>query len=456
MKTMLPKFTRRTITNASLLYLLTISNKQQFAFAAQGQNLTTKFALVIGNANYTAGYRPLKNALNDARLIDDNLQRLGFNVTRLTDLTLAKMSAAVDFFKKNLPSGATSFVFYAGHGMEIGGANYLIPVDTPFNIAQSTLINDYVYPLKFLLEKIASSQAIVSIVVLDACRDNRFQPTTLKQTRGSTGGGFAAVYAPRGTLLAYATSPGYLALDSLNKTNNSPYTTALATIMMQPGLSLEDIFKQVGLQVRNATRDEQIPWTHSTLTDKYFFIPPDGVAVRAGTALNNGQRAADILNGQRNGRGGGDLWFRNMSETEWRQLDWDIEQQAKNLTPDGLPALEHKAKGANVVAQTTLARYWLGKNNTKALVWLRMAAKVEFPIAQTELGEMYFEGKVITRDFAESRKLLQSAAQANYTRAKLDLLHLNTTETGKFNTQDVKSAFDSILKSTVPPEILKK
>lgn len=445
---MMKNINRRTLIHSSVLLSLSM-----YGSLTRSQNTTQKFALLIGNYDYIKGFPVLKNAKGDLGLIDEKLKKLGFQVSRHDNLTTDQIYKAVEAYKATLPPSATSFIFYAGHGMEINGVNYIIPTDAPFDADQITLTSKFSYPLKRLMETIASSKAIVSIVVLDACRDNRFQKT--KPQQQTRGGSLAEQYAPRGTLLAYSTSPGLLASDGANQ-KHSPYAQALADTMLKPGLTLEDIFTTVGVVVRGATRDEQIPWIHSTLTEKYYLIPPNGVKVIPGTALsNNGS-------GLKNGRGGdangsnNELWFRNMPDAEWKQLDWDIEQQAKNITPEGLPFLEIKSKKGNVVAQTTLGRYWLGKNNTKALLWLRMAAKAEFPIAQTELGEMYFEGKIINRDLAQSRQLLESAAKANYARAKLDLLHVNTTGNGSVSVENFKDAFNSMLKSTTPLNTHKK
>jgi TPR repeat protein len=152
-----------------------------------------------------------------------------------------------------------------------------------------------------------------------------------------------------------------------------------------------------------------------------------------------------------------------MSDYEWSNLDWEIDERVKHMTADELPVFEYKAKGGNVVAQTTLGRYWLaglGKvtnstnghvsrnqgNNSKALAWLGMAVKAGFPIAQTELAELFYEGRGVDRNINESRKLFEAASKANYPRAKLGLLQVKL-ESGQSTNLEVMSTFNSMMGS---------
>ena len=163
-------------------------------------------------------------------------------------------------------------------------------------------------------------------------------------------------------MVAYSTAPGQLAADG--KEGNSVYTATLASVIQEPGLSLEGIFKKVGDQVRRKTLDDQIPWFESSLSEEYFFQPPGGVTVVAGRSLKTntvGQANTKVAT-----RGttisavpNKDwAWCRNMSDYEWSQLDWEVQQRVKNLTQDELPMLEHRANGGSVVAQTTLGLAW--------------------------------------------------------------------------------------------------
>ena len=458
----------QTFRLLALVLLVACGQAALAASAAPSSPIPTevvkKFALVIGNGNYSGNKRSLKNPVNDAKLMAQSLRKLGFEVKQYADLDRAQLVSAVADFSAALPQGATALVFYAGHGMQISGASYLIPVDMAVTSEQSVPLR--AYPVKTLLEQVSASKASVNVVVLDACRENPFQPSSPVKYRSFGNLGLAPVQAPRGTVVAYSTAPGQLAADG--KEGNSVYTATLANVMQEPGLSLEGIFKKVGDQVRKKTLDDQIPWFESSLAEEYFFHPPDGVTVVAGRSLKpdiTGRADTKVAT-----RGGASptapnadkVWYRSMSDYEWSQLDWEVQQRVKNLTDDELPMLEHRANGGSVVAQTTLGLAWregisratestssrvmrYQANNTKAVQWLRKAAQAGFPIAQTELGEMLYFGKGVDRNLAEARRQLEQAAMANYPRAHLDLMQLRM-ESGTATGKDAQSAIDSIIR----------
>ncbi len=424
----------------TLTVYLTPVNAQ--IIADPGNASVAKFALVIGNSNYSGNRRKLKNPVNDSRLIAQNLRKLGFNVKQSTDLDRGRMITAVSEFADRLPEGATALVFYAGHGMQIGGASYLVPVDMIVTSEQSVPLR--AYPLKTLLERLSASKSSVNIVVLDACRDNPFQPETPIRYRSFNNLGLAPVQAPVGTVVAYSTSPGQLAADGQD--THSVYTATLAEVMLEPKLSIETMFKKVGVQVRNKTQDDQIPWFESSLSDEYFFLPPEGVTIVAGrTQALDDARLGRKLKRREIGQSGydlaSDLWYLKLPESEWDRVDQDIQQRVMSMTSDDVPLLEHKATGGNVMAQTTLGHYWLANSPLtttsvavegnqqdmpmKARAWLRKASNAGFPIAQTELARLYFTGTGGPRDLKESQRLLMLAGAAHYAKARLELVSQN-------------------------------
>lgn len=424
-------------------------------------NMTEKLALVIGNQQY-AGDKPLPNARNDAITMARTLARLGFSVTERHDLGRVDLAAAVTEFTNRIPEGATALVYFAGHGMQVGGNNYLNPVDMQITSEQLTPLRSY--PLKSLLDRLSLSRSAVNIVILDACRNNPFRSQGAVRYRNLGDLGLSPVRAPRGTLIAYSTAPGQLAADGSG--GNSLYTATLARELLEPGRELEEIFKQVSTEVRRKSLDDQIPWYESSLTDKYYFLPRDGVTVVAGKPLKYAASAnpgsAIIRRSQKTLRAGDDQWYRQMSASDWSQVDWEIQQRMKRLTPEEIPLLEHKAGGGNVLAQITLGLVYregvdkavnpvsgqvlrFKSNNTKALHWIRRAAEAGFPVAQAELGEMYYAGHGVDRNLEISRHWLDLAAAANYPRAKLDLLHLNM-ET-RPQEANIKGVIDSIRES---------
>jgi len=446
-----------------LLGLLALGMALHGAKAAEApMEAPAKFALLIGNGNYNAGNLSLRNPENDTRLLAQSLTRLGFTVKQAFNLSRTQMFAAVSDYSTKLPAGSTSLVFYAGHGMQIGGASYLLPTDMTITTEQSVPLR--AYPVKNLLESVAASQAAVNVLVLDACRDNPFQPAPAVRYRGINSLGLGTVVAPRGTFIAYSTSPGQLAPDGT--ADNSVYASTLARVILQPRLSLVEIFRRVGDQVRKSTLDDQIPWFESSLNEEYYFQPPDGVKVASGVPLrtNNGQGSGNgIMRGAGDAASSTPAWYRTMSEYEWSDLDYEIQQRVKSMTPDELPMMEHRAEGGSVVAQTTLGLFWLeganpintvgnttvsryGANNTKGMHWLRMAADAGFPIAQAELGERLYQGRSADRDMAQAQRLLTSAAEAKYPRAKLDLLQVKM-QSGNVSGEDAQEVLRAMINS---------
>lgn len=440
-------------------------------------NSVDKHALVIGNREYRSRDASLPNAVNDANLIAKSLRTLGFKVTQRQNLTREGFFASVDEFVSQIPEGATALVYYAGHGMQIGGGNYLTPIDMAVTSEQTVSLKSY--PLKMLLDKLAGTRSAVNIVILDACRNNPFQPQSAKRYRSFSELGLAKTQAPRGTLIAYSTSPGQLAADGTG--GNSVYTAALARHLAAPERELDEIFKRVASEVRKTTLDDQIPWYESSLTERYYFLPPEGVTIVAGKPLMVAKASSpNDLGTQRGGpadRNAADLaWYRQLTAQEWVKIDGEIQQRVQRLTPDEIPAMTHKASAGNVVAQTTLGlafREGIDKavesasgrttryksNNTKALRWLKTAAESGFPVAQVELAKMYYEGHGVDRDLREATYWAKQAAASNLPRAKLGLAHLQMESGEKAPADVVISILEgemtkNQLESVIPPDTL--
>ncbi|WP_306391612.1 caspase family protein [Telluria beijingensis] len=424
-----------------------------------------RMALVIGNGSY-APPSALPNAGNDARLMARTLAALGYTVTERHDLDRKQLDDAVTRFANGLPQGATAFVYFAGHGMQIEGTNYLTPVDMVLSSPAAAQVHSY--SLKGMLDRLARSRSAVNIVVLDACRNNPFRPSG-ERYRSFRDLGLSQVAAPRGTFIAYSTAPGQLALDG--KEGNSVYTRTLASVMREPGRDLESVFKRTAELVRRATLDDQMPWYESSLAGRLLLSEGAPLAVlpaRAGGGRPGAQQpsrsmatAAPVETQP--------AWYREVGAAEWSRVDWEIQQRVKNLTPDEIPALKHKAGAGSVVAQTVLGLAYregieransggktirLRANNTVAWSWLNKAAAAGFPVAQAEIGEMYYGAHGVERDLAASRHWLEQAAAADYPRARLDLLQLNLesnpdpSRLGPQAQEALRSLFDSL---GVPP-----
>lgn len=387
------------------------------------------YALVIGNAAYAL--HPLSNPGKDAMLIAGTLRELGFTVQQAKDLDRQQLFDVVRDFYTRLPPAAVSLVFYAGHGMQFGGSNYLLPVDVTPTSEQG--IRMRAYPLANLLEAASRAASAVNLVVLDACRNNPFV-TSPARTRSLKGLGLARVSSPRGTLIAYSTAPGQLAEDGVGR-SNSLFAETLAAEMKKPGKSIEQMLKAVAERVRRQTFDDQQPWFETSLVDDFYFIPPQGVAMVTKVPA---RRGGALLAARGMEAGKSDIWYAQLSETEWTNLDWEIEQRVRRMTRDEIPLLELRANSGNLVAMTTLGIVWreglnrvagrgggtayrTGANNTKALQWLARAGKAGFPMAQVELGEMYYQGHGVDRSLQTSIYWLERAAIHRYPRARMDL-----------------------------------
>lgn len=228
---------------------------------------SSRVALVIGNSAYP-GVGALKNPANDARDIAAKLKRLGFQVIVRTDLKQKDMLRALTEFGDKVQTGTEALFFYAGHGMQVRGKNYLIPVDA--EIRSEGSVSSEAVDVDQLLDKLAPAR--LSMVILDACRNNPFE----RRFRGG-GQGLAQINAPTGTLIAYATAPGKVAADGEGR--NGLYTAELLTAMDTPGIKIEDVFKRVRSNVVRKSNEAQTPWESSSLTGDFYF--------RMGTAGDN-------------------------------------------------------------------------------------------------------------------------------------------------------------------------
>jgi hypothetical protein len=223
-----------------------------------------RVALVIGNGGYKF-VTSLANPINDAARVEAALKAAGFEVLRKDNLDRQGLTQAMADFTAKLSSDVeASMFYYAGHGIEVNGTNYLVPVDANMQSGaeaetQNVSVNDY-------LKMIGTTGVPFNILVLDACRDNPFANLT------TAGKGLAPILAPVGTYIAYATAPGAIALDGDGK--NSPFTEALSRAIALPGLRLEETFKETRAQVFAATNGQQTTYDSSAIVGTFYFREP--------------------------------------------------------------------------------------------------------------------------------------------------------------------------------------
>lgn len=229
-----------------------------------------RVALVIGNARYKNAPE-LANPDNDAQAMAQFLNKAGFEVTSAIDLTQNDMIRVVqDFSSKVAARGPNSvaMVYYAGHGVQLAGENYLVPVDA--NVSTPNDLTSNSLRLVDLMATLDSIPSRMRIVLLDACRNNPFPGVS------DAGRGLAIVDAPNGSIVGYSTAPGTEALDGSG--DHSPYTQAFLKLANEPNLPIEQLFKRVRLEVNNITGGRQIPWESSSLTSDFYFFGDTAVA----------------------------------------------------------------------------------------------------------------------------------------------------------------------------------
>ena len=246
-----------------------------------------RIALVVGNGEYER-IVTLENPTADATLIAESLEDVGFEVTLLIDADQDAMKRGIAQFGRSLREAgpdATGLFYYAGHGIEAQGSNYLLPVDG--DIRDAADLDLVAVEADWVLRQLFSARNRTNIVILDACRNNPFG------SMGGSSGGLAEMKAPTGTFISYASAPGSVALDG--EGSNSPFTLALSQGVLAEGAPIEQVFKQVRIDVLEQTGGLQTPWDSSSLTGDFFFRPAEPMSAEevAAQQLWNSVRTTD-------------------------------------------------------------------------------------------------------------------------------------------------------------------
>lgn len=254
---------------------LAVAQEQQRGLQLGGPNTERRVALVVGNGAYETA--PLKNPVNDAQDMAQALRTLGFDVLYYENLNQNDMKRAIRAFGAKIRNGGIALFYYAGHGTQVNGVNYLIPIGA--KIEKEEEVEYECVDAGFVLAQMDNAGNRMNIVILDACRNNPF-------ARGSrsVSGGLAQMNAPSGTLIAYSTAPNSVASDG--KERNGIYTQELLKSIRTPGLAIEEVFKRVRISVRGLTQEKQTPWESSSLVGDFYFSGADkGQALAAAPPL---------------------------------------------------------------------------------------------------------------------------------------------------------------------------
>jgi TPR repeat protein len=439
------------------------------AFTAGDGRTETRIALVIGNSSYATAR--LANPRNDAELMVRTLKAVGFEVIKHTDADMQTMrSAFTDFARRLRKADAVGLFYYAGHGVQVAGQNYLIPIGA--DVTSETEVALQAINLSELLGSMRGAASRVNIAILDACRNNPFAAQVRSLSRG-----LAPVTAPAGTLIAYATAPGDVAIDGND--GNSPYTAALAKSIPLPGLAVEEVFKRTREAVLAATRNQQTPWEHSSLVGHFVFKPkavaqePSGRAVWPTSGATDVRRIdeisawdkvkatddAAVLRRHIEAYPGGayeELAHYKIAQLERRPTGWSwwqtggaeiqptrgdidsaFERAVKLEATEGRPeALIEAARLYRVAADQgvvtamyNLARMFdrgrgVARSAAEAAVWYEKAASADHTAAQAALGTLYEFGEGVSVNLAEALRLYRVAADKGDPQAMTSLGYL--------------------------------
>jgi uncharacterized caspase-like protein len=233
----------------------------QIAVAPTFTGTERRLALVIGNGEYQRTAR-LRNPVTDAADIAATLQSLNFRVKLVRNAKQRDMEDVIRGFGRDLRPGDVGLFYFAGHGIQLEGENYLLPVDASLDSAAD--VRHKTVPMNWVLDTLRETENGFNVIIFDACRNNPFPRGYRAAVRG-----LAAAPKVRGALIAYSTSPGDVAEDGQGR--NSPYARALLQHIRAPGVAIEQMFKQVRIAVEQDTGGKQTPWELSSLTGDFYF-----------------------------------------------------------------------------------------------------------------------------------------------------------------------------------------
>lgn len=352
-----------------------------------------RVALVIGMGSYESVER-LDNPLNDAAAVAETLEKIGFSVTRLIDAPLQPLLEALDDFAFRSETADLALIYFAGHGVQVQGENFLLPVDV--QPESNDDLRRQAISLDTLLTVVDRARRM-RIVILDACRDNPLGggiaaagSTRSVDAAGGRGiggaGGLAASTPERGTLVAYAAKDGSVALDGTG--SNSPFARALVETLPQKGLEISLMFRQVRDKVLAQTGNRQEPYSYGSLSGEPFYL--------AGPAEGQGALPTDGL------------------VAAWSALPADKE-----------PELIALAETGDTRSMVALAARRLNREGdfrpADAVQWYERAAAAGDPQAQFELARIYEEGLLVAGDLDRARELFELSAEQDYADALNDL-----------------------------------
>ena len=412
-----------------------------------------RIALVIGNSAYQ-NIAHLDNPKNDAMLMARTLKELGFTLIgdgAQLNLDKVALDAAVESFGRQLQGAQVALFYYAGHGVQLRGSNYLVPINA--NPTREADVDFQMMDVNLVLRQMRGSGTRLNLVILDACSNNPFGGRGLR----SLGAGLAQMRAPEGTLISYATQPGNVAQDGAD--GDSPYSKALAATIRRPGLDIFQTFNEVGLAVEHATGGEQQPWTSASPIDGNFYF--------SGPTIANKESLA--------GSGAKETQPAKLTDPLRLDLVTDCDRLAASpkdpTRPRGIDGVE-EVKVEIVPALTAcrdamrqypeVARFAfqagriaaIQKDAVRARQLYEQAASLGSAAAMNNLAVLYDQGDGVARDHNEARKWLEMAAKGGVSIAMTNLGSLYLGESNPANPVEARKWYERAAAAGEPTAML--
>jgi TPR repeat protein len=381
-----------------------------------------RVALVVGNSAYR-NVAPLDNPTNDAALVAQTLKGLGFALTgdgALTNLDKAALDQAIQDFGRQIQGADVAMFYYAGHGVQVRGTNYLVPVNA--NPTREADVDFQMVDVNLVLNQMNGSGTRLNLLILDACRNNPFGGRGLRSSEG----GLAQLRAPEGTLISYATQPGNVAQDGSD--GHSPYTKALSVTMKRAGLDVFQTFNEVGLTVKRSTGGSQQPWVSSSPIDGSFYFTPAASSAALPMpdkpqsdkpAPESQQQEARLTEPGQSlspesvtdcdrlaGNPADPMHARGIAGVRPNQIDVVPALAACNAAISQYPNVPRFSYQAGRVAVAQ-------KDYVLARELFEKAANAGYPAGYLNLGFLYYQGNGVPKDYAEARKWFEKTIASN-------------------------------------------
>lgn len=385
---------------ALAVFILFVVGVPQGVFAQGSLNAGKRVALVIGNGDYK-NVAPLKNPLSDARAVEAALKRIGFEVISGIDLDRSGFEEKLREFRKVASGSEVTLVFYSGHGLQVAGQNWLLPVSAKLGSDQD--LRYEAVPLEVVLSE-AEAATRLRVVILDACRDNPFKQklAAAMGTRSASLGKGLARIEPSGTdtLIAYSTKADEVAADGSGPT--SPYTTALLNHLETPSLDVRFLFGKVRDEVRQATQGKQVPAVYGDWGGEPIYL-----ATAVGAAIPFARPKVEPPPSPEEANEKGEVALRRGDYAE--AMRW----------------YRQAADQGSAYAQHTMGMFYrfgdgVAQDDAETMRWYRKAADQGFAEAQDSIGNLYSNGHGVTKDRAEAmRWYIKAADQGDAERQRM-------------------------------------